>query len=142
MDLKPVYLQDIMQPKETNRLSRRQFIRLGGAGAAAVTFGVPYLLRAKDVNGKLNVAFIGLGGQGKSRLKEALGSDRINIVALCDVDLRALEGAKADIAKSYDLQVNCYLSKPAQWDAFASLVKSIINFWLTQVKLPQQRTNS
>jgi CheY-like chemotaxis protein len=50
--------------------------------------------------------------------------------------------AKADIAKSYDLQVNCYLSKPAQWDAFASLVKSIINFWLTQVKLPQQRTNS
>jgi chemotaxis family two-component system response regulator Rcp1 len=49
--------------------------------------------------------------------------------------------APADIAKSYQLQVNCYLSKPAQWDAFASLVKSIINFWLTKVKLPPQRTN-
>jgi two-component system, chemotaxis family, response regulator Rcp1 len=49
--------------------------------------------------------------------------------------------APADIAKSYQLQVNCYLSKPAQWDAFASLVKSIINFWLTKVKLPPQRTS-
>jgi chemotaxis family two-component system response regulator Rcp1 len=39
------------------------------------------------------------------------------------------------------LQVNCYLSKPAQWDAFAGLVKSVIDFWLTKVKLPQQRTS-
>src|SRR5271154_5463450 len=46
--------------------------------------------------------------------------------------------AQEDIAKSYQLQVNCYLSKPAQWDAFAGLVKNIIDFWLTKVKLPQQ----
>jgi len=44
---------------------------------------------------------------------------------------------EADVATSYDLQVNCYLSKPAQWDAFAQLVKSVIDFWLTKVKLPQ-----
>jgi chemotaxis family two-component system response regulator Rcp1 len=48
---------------------------------------------------------------------------------------------QADIAKSYQLQINCYLSKPAQWDALASLVKSIVDFWLTKVKLPPQRTN-
>jgi len=46
-----------------------------------------------------------------------------------------------DIAKSYQLQVNCYLSKPAQWDAFAGLVRNIIDFWLTKVKLPQQGIN-
>jgi chemotaxis family two-component system response regulator Rcp1 len=45
---------------------------------------------------------------------------------------------EADVATSYQLQVNCYLSKPAQWDAFAKLVKSVIDFWLTKVKLPQQ----
>jgi chemotaxis family two-component system response regulator Rcp1 len=45
---------------------------------------------------------------------------------------------EADVATSYQLQVNCYLSKPAQWDAFATLVKSVIDFWLTKVKLPQQ----
>jgi two-component system, chemotaxis family, response regulator Rcp1 len=43
---------------------------------------------------------------------------------------------EADVATSYQLQVNCYLSKPAQWDAFARLVKSVIDFWLTKVKLP------
>src|SRR5208282_5538599 len=49
--------------------------------------------------------------------------------------------SEADIAKSYQLQANCYLSKPVQLDAFESLVKSINDFWLTKVKLPQQRQN-
>jgi DNA-binding NarL/FixJ family response regulator len=47
--------------------------------------------------------------------------------------------AEADIVKSYELQANCYLSKPVQLDAFEALVKSINDFWLTKVKLPRQR---
>jgi CheY-like chemotaxis protein len=47
--------------------------------------------------------------------------------------------AEADILKSYQLQANCYLSKPVQFDAFQSLVKSVNDFWLTKVKLPRQR---
>jgi CheY-like chemotaxis protein len=47
--------------------------------------------------------------------------------------------AEADILKSYQLQANCYLSKPVQLEAFESLVKSINDFWLTKAKLPQQR---
>jgi len=47
--------------------------------------------------------------------------------------------AEADIVRSYQLQANCYLSKPVQLDAFESLVGSINDFWLTKVKLPQQR---
>ncbi len=47
--------------------------------------------------------------------------------------------AEADILKSYQLQANCYLSKPAELDAFESLVKSINEFWLTQAKLPQRQ---
>ena len=46
--------------------------------------------------------------------------------------------AEADIVKSYQLQANCYLSKPVQLDAFESLVSSINDFWLTKVKLPRQ----
>jgi two-component system, chemotaxis family, response regulator Rcp1 len=46
--------------------------------------------------------------------------------------------AEADIVKSYQLQANCYLSKPVQFDEFATLVRSINDFWLTKVKLPQQ----
>ena len=45
--------------------------------------------------------------------------------------------AEADIMKSYELQANCYLTKPVQLDAFESVVKSINDFWLTKVKLPQ-----
>jgi chemotaxis family two-component system response regulator Rcp1 len=47
--------------------------------------------------------------------------------------------SEVDIVKSYELQANCYLSKPVQLEAFESLVKSINDFWLTKVKLPQQR---
>jgi chemotaxis family two-component system response regulator Rcp1 len=47
--------------------------------------------------------------------------------------------AEEDIAKSYQLQANCYLSKPVQLDDFETLVKSINDFWLTKVKLPQQQ---
>src|ERR1700730_15837285 len=46
--------------------------------------------------------------------------------------------AEADIVKCYQLQANCYLSKPVQLEAFENLVKSINDFWLTKVKLPQQ----
>lgn len=46
--------------------------------------------------------------------------------------------SEADIVKSYQLQANCYLSKPVQLDEFEGLVQSINDFWLTRVKLPQQ----
>jgi len=45
--------------------------------------------------------------------------------------------AEADIERSYQLQANCYVTKPVQLDEFESLVKSITDFWLTKVKLPR-----
>jgi chemotaxis family two-component system response regulator Rcp1 len=48
--------------------------------------------------------------------------------------------AEVDILRSYELQANCYLTKPVQLDAFENLVKSINDFWLTKVRLPQRRT--
>jgi two-component system, chemotaxis family, response regulator Rcp1 len=47
---------------------------------------------------------------------------------------------EADVLISYQLQANCYLRKPAHWDAFDNLVRSINAFWLTRAKLPQQTT--
>jgi CheY-like chemotaxis protein len=47
--------------------------------------------------------------------------------------------AEADIVRSYELQANCYLNKPVQLEEFENLVKSINDFWLTKVKLPQQK---
>jgi chemotaxis family two-component system response regulator Rcp1 len=47
--------------------------------------------------------------------------------------------AEADIIKSYQLQANCYLTKPVHLDEFEAVVKSINDFWLTRAKLPQRR---
>jgi chemotaxis family two-component system response regulator Rcp1 len=49
---------------------------------------------------------------------------------------------EADVLISYQLQANCYLRKPAHWDAFDNLVRSINAFWLTKAKLPQQRQDA
>jgi CheY-like chemotaxis protein len=49
--------------------------------------------------------------------------------------------AEEDIVRSYELQANCFLNKPVQWEAFESLVKSINDFWLIKVRLPQQKLN-
>lgn len=50
--------------------------------------------------------------------------------------------ADSDILKSYELQANCFLSKPVQLDEFENLVKSINDFWLTKVKLPPSDSNA
>jgi CheY-like chemotaxis protein len=41
-----------------------------------------------------------------------------------------------DVLKSYNLHANCYISKPIDLEQFAKVVKSIEDFWLTIVKLP------
>jgi chemotaxis family two-component system response regulator Rcp1 len=46
---------------------------------------------------------------------------------------------EAGIAKSYELRASCYLVKPQELEALERLVKSISDFWLTRVKLPQQQ---
>jgi chemotaxis family two-component system response regulator Rcp1 len=46
--------------------------------------------------------------------------------------------ADADVLMSYQLKANAYLSKPVQLAAFETLVRSINDFWLTKVRLPQQ----
>jgi len=44
--------------------------------------------------------------------------------------------ADEDIAKSYQLNVNCYITKPVDMDKFIDVVKSIDHFWFSIVSLP------
>src|ERR1700689_4203909 len=72
------------------------------------------------------------GREVLARIKEDSSLKTIPTVILTTSD------AEVDIAKSYQLQANCYLNKPVQLDAFENLVKSINDFWLGEVKLPKQ----
>ena len=44
--------------------------------------------------------------------------------------------AEEDVVKAYNLNANCYVTKPVDLDQFIKVVKSIEDFWLTIVKLP------
>jgi CheY-like chemotaxis protein len=46
--------------------------------------------------------------------------------------------AEADVLKAYDLNANCYITKPVDLEQFIRVVKSIEDFWLTIVKLPSE----
>jgi len=48
--------------------------------------------------------------------------------------------AEADVAKSYELQANVFLTKPVRLDAFETLVGSINDFWLGKATLPAKQT--
>jgi DNA-binding NarL/FixJ family response regulator len=41
-----------------------------------------------------------------------------------------------DVAASYTLQANSYLAKPAGFETFETVVKSINDFWLAKALLP------
>ena len=59
-----------------------------------------------------------------------------------DVDLKTIpivilttSDTESDITRSYQLQANCYLTKPVRLEEFENLVRSINDFWLTRAKL-------
>jgi chemotaxis family two-component system response regulator Rcp1 len=44
--------------------------------------------------------------------------------------------ADKDVLQSYELNANCYITKPVDFQQFIDVVKSIENFWLSVVTLP------
>jgi len=43
-----------------------------------------------------------------------------------------------DILQAYDLNANCYITKPVDLDQFIGVVRSVGSFWLTIVTLPPE----
>jgi len=66
----------------------------------------------------------------------ALIKDDISLRTIPTIILTTSE-ADADILHSYELNANAYLRKPVTLEAFEALVRSINDFWLTKVMLPQ-----
>lgn len=72
---------------------------------------------------------------GREVLAEIKGDPKLKTIPTI---ILTTSESEADIVKSYQLQANCYLSKPVQLRAFEVLVRSINDFWLTTARLPQQ----
>lgn len=73
------------------------------------------------------------GREVLSEIKADENLKRIPVVIL------TMSKAEEDIIKAYDLHANCFITKPLDLDKFMDVVKSIEDFWLTIVKLPNQK---
>ena len=70
------------------------------------------------------------GKQVIAEIKKNEDLRKIPIVVLTSSD------AEQDIVRSYQLGVNCYVTKPVGLLKFQNIVRSVENFWFTVVKLP------
>ncbi len=47
--------------------------------------------------------------------------------------------AEEDVLRAYQLNANCYITKPVDFQQFVHVVQSVESFWLTVVTLPPQK---
>jgi two-component system, chemotaxis family, response regulator Rcp1 len=119
-------------------------------------------LRESKVRNNLHVARDGVEGLAFLRRQEAYADAPRPDLILLDLNLPRKDGrevlaeikadpalhtipvvilttsrAEQDVLRSYELQANCYITKPVDLDQFITVVKSIEDFWLTIVTLPR-----
>ncbi|MDZ4799195.1 MAG: response regulator [Bryobacteraceae bacterium] len=72
---------------------------------------------------------------GREVLEEIKADDELKRIP---VIVMSTSKAEQDICKAYNLNANCYVTKPVELDEFLNVVRSIEDFWLTVVTLPQE----
>ncbi|MDJ0648576.1 MAG: response regulator [Xenococcaceae cyanobacterium MO_188.B19] len=73
---------------------------------------------------------------GYELLKTIKGDEKLKLIP---VIIFTSSTQQKDIWQSYDLQANCYLSKPYDLEDFLTLVQRSLNFWLHFSQIPDSR---
>jgi two-component system, chemotaxis family, response regulator Rcp1 len=71
------------------------------------------------------------GREVLAEIKQDADLKRIPVVILMS------SAAEQDVVQAYNLYANCYITKPMDLDQFLKVVRSIEDFWLIVVTLPQ-----
>ncbi|HYZ85487.1 MAG TPA: response regulator [Bryobacteraceae bacterium] len=71
---------------------------------------------------------------GREVLREVKADDDLKRIP---VIVMTTSKAEADIHRAYNLNANCYVTKPVDLEEFLLVVRSIEDFWLTIVTLPR-----
>jgi CheY-like chemotaxis protein len=58
------------------------------------------------------------------------------VLRLIPVVVLTTSRAEEDVLRAYDLNANCYITKPVDLEQFIRVVQAIEDFWLTVVRLP------
>lgn len=73
------------------------------------------------------------GREVLAQIKQDSDLKRIPVVVL------TTSKAEEDILKTYNLHANCYVTKPVDLEQFCAVVKSLEDFWLAIVKVPNHK---
>ena len=71
---------------------------------------------------------------GREVLAEIKADDELRRIPVL---VFTISNAERDILEAYNLQSSAFITKPIDFDEFMTVVKSLEEFWLTIVKLPQ-----
>ncbi len=116
-------------------ISRREFIGATAAAGAGLMLasGAKVFGQTRSANGKINIALVGFGAQGRVLLESLLRIDSVRLVAICDIwayartygerylkkmgnEVRAYENFEDLLAKEKDLQA-VVVATPDFWHA-------------------------
>ena len=75
---------------------------------------------------------------GREVLAEIKADDAVKTIP---VVVLTTSQAEEDILRSYNLNANCYVTKPIDLDQFIKVVKAVEGFWLTVVTLPPRQND-
>lgn len=73
---------------------------------------------------------------GMEVLEEIKSSDDLKAIP---VVVMTSSQEETDIVKAYELQANCYVTKPVDFHQLIKVIKTIEDFWLSVVQLPPQK---
>lgn len=76
---------------------------------------------------------------GREVLAEIKSNDTLKNIP---VVILTTSHAEEDILRAYNLHANCYITKPVDFAQFATVVRSIENFWLTAVTMASASNSS
>ena len=89
--------------KHDNRpFTRRDLLKASALGVGTAFLGGPLVMSGRaastDANSKLDLAAVGIGGQGHGDMNGMLSTGRVNVVALCDPDASMIEKATKTVS--------------------------------------------
>jgi len=93
-------------------MNRREFLKRGARGAAGVAVGVTAIRAGKSAfaaNDQINVAVVGVHGQGRSHVGQLCEIDGVRVIALCDPDERVFGPPAATVKEKQGAEPKLYV---------------------------------
>lgn len=128
---------DVRLTREALRDARvRNRMHTAGDGIEALAFLRQEGQYAGEVRPDLILLDLNMPRMNGFELLKAIKSDES--LKLIPVVILTTSQAEQDIVKGYDLHANAYVTKPVDLEQFILVIKSIEDFWLEIVRLPER----